>query len=269
MGMPPIFVTGGSGGIGKSSGAREVAGLLAERTVNGLQRVALVDANLAQQTQREFHRIPPDRGLETAVLSDDILDAMVTPNEMGVKVPYAVLPGPLDPRPDNMPRLLDVLGRSIGQLTRLCDWTVVDLDKIDRVLLADSESVCGMVMLPWVDGGNARIIYKLASTPDKLADGMEALQALNRPGSTGIVGVVTPGGPDPTEEQWRAKTQGLGVWLGVEHWTVDSGASIAQGLVGVRPLEWMPGLLDWLGVQPMPVRDTRKGGVFGWFRRRG
>lgn len=52
------FSLGGSGGLGKSSGARAVAQALAQTGM----KVALVDANPGQQSQRAFLGVPPRQG---------------------------------------------------------------------------------------------------------------------------------------------------------------------------------------------------------------
>lgn len=266
MGHPPIFIMGGSGGIGKSTTARELASALATRTTLGMQRVCLVDANLGQQTQRDYHGIPQDKGLEQAALTDDITDALAMPRTLAIPVPYAILPGPLDPRPDNLLKLWDTLGRALGQVSHLCDWTIVDLDKTDAVALNDHDGVCGRVVFPWVDGGDARMLFKLASSADKLADGMTALNALHHPNALGIIGVITPGAPNPTPDQWTVKTSGYGTFLGMEHWTTQSGQQVSARQVGSIPPEWEPPVFQWLGVTPKPD-NTHHGRGLWPFRR--
>lgn len=172
-----------------------------------------------------------------------------------------------------MPRLLDLLGRTIGALASRCDWIVVDLDKTDPVILADPTSVQHAVMTPWVDVGGARVVWKLESQVAKLGDGLKALEAWDRPKSTGIVGVVPTGAPDPTDVQWRHVVEPYGVFLGAEQWTGATGHHIASGVVGQSDAELTAttrSVLQWMGCPadrlPDPPRITEK--VASWFHRR-
>jgi len=263
-----IFITGGSGGIGKSTSARDWADDLAGLTGS---RVVLVDANLGQQSQREFHGLDMSRGLEEADVFDNPLSALITPRDLGHEANYALLPGPLDPRPDNMPRLLDLLGRTIGALSSHCDWIIVDLDKTDPVILADPSSVQHAVMTPWVDMGGARVVWKLESQVAKLGDGLKALEAWARPRSTGIVGVVPTGAPDPSDAQWERVVTPYGRFLGAEQWSVDSGRHVASGVVGHADNELTPtvrSVLSYMGCPQDRLPEPVKRGGRSWFRRR-
>ena len=60
------FITGGSGGLGKSSTARALAHALGQAGY----RTVLVDGNPGQQSQRVFLRLDDAHGLEYATLAD-------------------------------------------------------------------------------------------------------------------------------------------------------------------------------------------------------
>lgn len=267
-----LFVTGGSGGIGKSTTARVVSQALSW-TGDGRTRVVLVDANLGQQTQRAYHGIDDEHGLERVRVDHDVMHALITPrprDPSGRR--YAILPGPIDAHPADIPRLLDLLGRALGDLKRRVDWVVVDLDKTDPVILADRETVAGGVMLPWVDGGGAGILYKLESQRGKVEDGLETLEALNRPRSTGVLGVVPIGAPDPPVEAWERRIGGMGRLVGVERWSERTGGMLTDGLVGFRPdaqPDWLDDVLAWCGVRiDETVAAPERKGVLSWFLRR-
>lgn len=264
-----VFVVGGSGGIGKSSTSRALAQALSH-TGGGRARVVLADANLGQQTQRSYHRIDDSRGLERLRVDENPMHALIPPapkDPAGRR--YAILPGPLDPRPDNMGRLLQLLGGALGRLARRVDWIIVDMDKIDMLDLDDPDTVAGGVMLPWVDSGGAGILFKLESQRGKFEDGLETLRHLNRPSATGVLGVVPYHAPDPPLDAWRSRIHGLGRLVGVEHWTAGSAGLLSRGLVGWpdggEP-DWLDGVLAWCGIH---AADTTVGrGVRRLFQRR-
>ena len=87
---PVTFVTGGSGGLGKSTTARAIAHALGLRRM----RTVLIDGNPGQQSQRAFLKIRTG-GLEDAAL-DSLPNALVMPGQ--THAAYALLPGPVDPR---------------------------------------------------------------------------------------------------------------------------------------------------------------------------
>lgn len=267
MRRSPIFVTGGSGGIAKSTSSSDLAQALALTRPGA--RVALVDANLGQQTQRSMLRIGADRGLETVRTTGDVTRALVPPRDLPGGARFALLPGPIDPRPANMRRLLETLGFALGRLQELCDWVVVDLDKTDPILLADPTSVAGGVMMPWLNlEEEAAVIWKLESMRAKLTDGLRGLKAIRHPDRTAVVGVVpSAGAPDPADELWEAKVKGLGRYLGADVWSPEAAAAIAAGSIGYRPgdePDWLTHALAWAGATP----DDHEGRGRRWFRRR-
>lgn len=269
-----LFITAGSGGVGKSATARATAQALALHG-DGHARVVLADANPGQQTQRAFHHLGDDVGLEKARMDENILHTLIPPRRHDPSGrAYAILPGPLDPRPDNMPRILDMLGRSLALLANRVDWIIVDMDRVDPVTIRDRHSVAGGVMLPWVDAGGAGILFKIESQLGKTEDGLEALETLHRPQSTGLMGVIPPGAPDPSLHAWKARTRGLGRMVGVEHWTEESGRLIASGRAG-----WPKGdepddiqaILRFCGIndkdRPAESEGKKGKGVMAWLNR--
>lgn len=86
---PITFVTGGSGGLGKSTTARTIVHALGQRRM----RTVPIDGNPGQQSQRAFLHIKTG-GLEDAAL-DSIAGALIMPNR--THAAFALLPGPIDP----------------------------------------------------------------------------------------------------------------------------------------------------------------------------
>lgn len=255
------FSLGGSGGLGKSSGARAVAQALAQTGM----KVALVDANPGQQSQRAFLGVPPDRGLEDARFADDIMDVLVMPGQ--IRADYAFLPGPMDTRATH---LVDRYGSALIQLARICDIVVVDADRTDRRLWNDPNTISGGLIRPFVDGGRARVLFRLGQTGSQLHDGLAALDAIHRPEQVMAI-AQTPIGIRPRKpNEWRAMLDGLAEYGGCDQWTEQSTEMVDSGLSGPphgQESRWLANAAVWAGGRPDDFRQERTKWIFG--RRRG
>ncbi|AGH41183.1 nucleotide-binding protein [Bifidobacterium thermophilum] len=118
---PVTFVTGGSGGLGKSTTARAIAHALGQRRM----RTVLIDGNPGQQSQRAFLHIKTG-GLEDAAL-DSIAGALIMPNR--THAAFALLPGPVDPMRND---LVGLYGSAITTLQTSSDIIIVDADRVGR-----------------------------------------------------------------------------------------------------------------------------------------
>lgn len=99
------FVTGGSGGVGKSFTARALAQALGSHGYVTL----LVDGNPGQQSQRAFLGVDWSRGIEDVGISG-AMASVLRPRE--VKAAFGFLPGPMAPQdPDLLDRYGDALVR--------------------------------------------------------------------------------------------------------------------------------------------------------------
>lgn len=255
------FSLGGSGGLGKSSGARAVAQALAQTGM----KVALVDANPGQQSQRAFLGVPADRGLEEARFADDIMDVLVMPGR--IRADYAFLPGPMDTRATH---LVDRYGSALIRLARICDVVVVDADRTDRRLWNDSDTISGGLIRPFVDGGQARVLFRLGQTGSQLHDGLAALDAIGRPEQVMAI-AQTPIGIKPHRpNEWRAMLDGLAEYGGCDQWTEQSTAMVDSGLSGPprgQEPQWLVNAAVWAGGKPADFRKERPKWTIGRRRR--
>lgn len=142
------FITGGSGGLGKSSTARALAHALGQAGY----RTVLVDGNPGQQSQRVFLRLDDAHGLEYATLAD-LKRTLVMPDR--THAAFAFLPGP---GPAAGPDITGLYGNALIALRSAADMIVVDADRVDPTLWDDRTVFAGGVMRPFVEHGNARIL---------------------------------------------------------------------------------------------------------------
>lgn len=256
--MTVIFSGSGSGGVGKSFRARALA-----QSLGSAAPAALVDANVGQQSQRAFFHVPDDAALEM-VVADGVRGVVLTPKQL--RSTFALLPGPHTVTDDTN----DILGRSIGDLSRIARHVIVDVDRFDDALLSDRRSVPGGVMLPWLNHG-ARLLFTVGSLPSQGADGLAALDALARLGITcGVVVSVPPGGARATDDVW-AKRFSPHVYLGQDVWTDETGAMIARGIPGFaqdNEPAWLRATVAW--VEGRDIAQARNSDVKGrgWGLRR-
>lgn len=255
---PIAFVTGGSGGLGKSGNARQLAALAGRQRLH----TVLVDGNPGQQSQRAWHRLDADRMLENAQW-DDLKHAMVMPRELGQ--PYALLPGPLDPR---TPGLIGLYGRALIALSRdpHIDLIVVDADRMDPAQWRSSHTFAGGVIRPFMQAGAGRILFRIGQTGSQLGDGLKTLDAVGMPELT-ITCAQAPGtlaNPRP-DKDWKRMLDGLSRFAGTDQWT-------AQSLTGQQPGQpqgtqcpaWLARQARFVGVDVSA--DTDGKGV-SWLRR--
>lgn len=248
------FVSAGSGGLGKSSGARAIAQSLA---LTGL-RVVLVDANPGQQSQRAFLAAPDDAGLERARLEADVTDALVMPGD--IDADFALLPGPLEP---DAPRLLDGYGEALVRLRDVADIIVVDVDRVDGRVWDDPRSIGGGLMRPFLETGGARLVFRIGQTGSQLDDGLAALDAIGLPDITLAIAQVPAGLRPRRDADWRAMLDGLASFGGSDTWDAASVNMIDAGRAGWprgEEPDWLRRACVWCGGDE---RDYRRGDG-GW-----
>ena len=253
------FMTGGSGGLGKSSGARSLAHALGLRRI----RTCLVDGNPGQQSQRTFLHIAPDRSLEHIRVADDIRHTLAGPNE--THAAFALLPGPATPTDRSVPGLyVD----AILALRDMCDMVIVDADRIDAAQWDDPRSFAGRVMRPMVEEG-ARLLFRIGRNAGQLDDGLAALDAIRLPDHTLAIGAGS-GAPRP-ERFWHDMLDGLAQWGGDDEWDDASRTMIADGRPGWpmnREPAWVGRAAAWLGADPalFDTETRRRGFRWPWTR---
>ncbi|AUE03179.1 hypothetical protein [Bifidobacterium breve] len=255
------FVTGGSGGIGKSATARMLAHTLG---LHGY-RTGLVDGNPGQQSQRSYLRIPDSKALEYAMV-DGLQAALVKPRDTGGA--FALLAGPADPQSRDANR--DYMEAIIG-LRSMCRMIVVDSDRIDGRLWDDASSFAGGLMRPMVEEAGARIIFRIGSTGSQLDDGLAALDAIGRADATLAIPVAAPGMRAGGAGRWRRMLSGLASYGGEDVWDARSAALLdpkrrACGWPkGMEP-EWLVRCAVWAGADGKRWRPEGGGRVWPWTR---
>lgn len=252
-----VFCTGGSGGLGKSTGSRWLAHTAAQTGAH----VVLVDGNPGQQSQRMFLNIPDTYNLESARL-EGLRRALVPPKRLNQR--YAMLAGPSDPHdPDMSADYLDAILAICGMDVQLI---VVDADRIDERQWDDPDSFPGGVIRPLVDQHDARICFRIGQTGSQLDDGLAALSAIDRAARTLAIGVTPLSARPLPSNRWRDMTDGLARFGGVDQWTTESARMIDDrkpGWPAGREPTWLRHTLTWLH-QPTPaVKETRS-----WCHRR-
>lgn len=243
------FVTGGSGGIGKSTAARMLAHALGSARL----RTALVDGNPGQQSQRAWLNIPDSKALEYALV-DGLQSALVCPRDTGGM--FALLAGPADPHSRDMAR--DYLESIIG-LRAMCDMVVVDADRVDGRLWDDPASFAGGVMRPMVEAGGARILFRIGQSGSQTDDGLAALDAIRRPDRIRAVAVAPPGVKPWPARRWHALLDGLAEYGGVDVWDEASRRLVDSHACGwghgMEP-DWLRGACVWMGADPDAWRSA-------------
>lgn len=246
-----IFVTGGSGGIGKSSGARMIAHAAG---LTGL-RVTLVDANPGQQSQRAFLHAGDRYALEHAY-DQGLPEALAGPR--AVNAPFAFMAGPADPYAPDMPRMYTDV---ILALRGLCDLIVVDADRTDPALWEDKRSIPGGLMRPMCAHMEARVLFRVGQSGSQVDDGLAALDAIRMPDRTGVTAVCPTGVRPLPDSRWRGMLDGMGRYLGCDRWDADSLRLIDEGRTGwprdAQPA-WLVNALMWAGVDVSALKPRRR-----------
>lgn len=246
-----IFVTGGSGGIGKSAGARMIAHAAG---LTGL-RVTLMDANPGQQSQRAFLHIDDRYALEHAY-DQGLPGALAGPR--AVNAPFAFMAGPADPYAPDMPGMyMDVLLALQG----LCDLIVVDADRTDPTMWEDARTIPGGLVRPIVSQTGARILFRIGQSGSQVDDGLAALDSIRMPERTGVVAVCPTGVRPLSDSRWRGMLDGMGRYLGCDGWSQDSVRLIDEGRTGwpagAQPA-WLLAVLEWAGVDASALKPRRR-----------
>lgn len=255
-----VFATGGSGGLGKSTGARWTAQFLAATL---RKHVVLVDGNPGQQSQRVALHVPESYSLEDARLNG-LKRALVPPKRL--RTAYAILAGPLQP---NGPGVIDDYYDAIMGCARLAQIIVVDADRTDERLWNDEHSFSGGVMRPMVEEHGARILFRIGQSGSQLDDGLGALDAIGRPDRTMAIGVAPPDVRPWSKNRWTETLQGLARFGGVDRWDAVSRKMIDGDAPGYRPGSepaWLLSSAMWAGVDKETIKRLRRGG--GWASRR-
>lgn len=261
------FCTGGSGGIGKSSGARAISQALGNR---GLSTV-LVDGNPGQQSQREYFQQPDALGIDVfheGTGTGILRDSLVFPDQLPGNPSYALLVGPLS---ENEPGIVSLYLRVIYELYRApdIDAIIIDCDRIDAGLWNDDNTLAGGVIRPMCSPPPgldfARIIYRVGTMGSQPKDGFRTLRALRTPdGSSmgrnivvlGAVPSYLPHDMRPTRQQWEEYVGDDGTFLGADEWTEASGRLLAEGDAGYPPDHepgWLKRTVNWLHRHPAPL----------------
>ncbi|MBT1161850.1 hypothetical protein [Bifidobacterium sp. SO1] len=260
-----VFMTGGSGGIGKSTGARMLAHTLG---LHGY-RTCLVDGNAGQQSQRMFLRIPETKALEYA-RTDGMMDALVKPLETGGA--FALLCGPADTH--SLTANDDYL-EAILSLRSMCDMIIVDADRIDGRQWNDPHSFAGRVMRPMVFQAGARIIFRIGQTGSQLDDGLACLDAIRCPKITLAIGVAGVNVKPKPAHEWKDLLNGLAEYGGTDQWddrstlmlTPGEGKRMSVGWPkGMEP-DWLRRAAAWCGADPKRFERRREGSWWPWTRR--
>lgn len=233
------FVSGGSGGIGKSGNARALAALLGSHG----HHVVLVDGNPGQQSQRRWHALDDMSMLENAQWLGQLGKALIMPRQLGQ--PYALLPGPADPL---APGMNDLYGKALHMLKSIpvtdpghVDVIIVDTDRIDQTLWEQSGSFANHVIRPFMQAGLANMIFRLGQTGSQTGDGLRALAAINMPSQVcaTIQAPATLTRPK-TDAEWKRILDPVARYAGTDQW---SPASLAEQQPGTR---LNPAATDWL-----------------------
>lgn len=251
------FITGGSGGLGKSSTARALAHALGQAGY----RTVLVDGNPGQQSQRVFLRLDDAHGLEYATLAD-LKRTLVMPDR--THAAFAFLPGP---GPAAGPDITGLYGNALIALRSAADMIVVDADRVDPTLWDDRTVFAGGVMRPFVEHGNARIIFRIGQSGSQLDDGLAALDAIRRPDQVLAVGVAGPTVRARSPREWSRMVEGLAVFAGVDHWDRDSAALVEAGRPGWargREPEWLRSCMLFAGAGRDRLVSGRR--IWPWTR---
>lgn len=161
-----VFITSGSGGVGKSTSAR----MLAQSLALAKYRTVLVDANPGQQSQRSY-----------AGYTTSLEDVNKLPNDLirpiTGKTAYATLPGPRYPQDPELVFLYNDL--TVG-LMHVCDYIIVDMDRIDQSLLDDPATIAGGMLKPFVRNfDTVSILFRAGQTGSQIDDAACALAALS------------------------------------------------------------------------------------------
>lgn len=250
------FVTGGSGGVGKSFTARALAQALGSHGYVTL----LVDGNPGQQSQRAFLGVDWSRGIEDVGISG-AMSSVLRPRE--VKAAFGFLPGPMAPQD---PDLLDRYGDALVRLEGSCDFIIVDSDRLDGTQWDDPDTFAGGLIRPLVEKAGARLVFRVGQSGSQLDDGMAALSAVGMPERT-IVAAQCAGGRKPRpDRQWRDMLDGLAAYAGTDVWTGESARIVDTGLRGFEPdsePDWLVRTAVWLGADRSRFRKERKGGLWG------
>lgn len=217
-----IFVTGGTGGVGKSSCAR----MLAQACALAGAKTVLVDGNPGQQSQRVFLDVRDDQGLEDVRFSS-VMDAVLRPSEVNAR--FAFLPGPLDPF---HPRTIDRYGEALVALRPNCRLIIVDADRTDPRQWDDQTTFSGGIMRPFLASGQARLVFRIGQTGSQLDDGLAALDAIRMPGQTLAISQVPQGLKPKPARQWRQLLDGLAQYGGADQWDQASLRLIDTGRRG-------------------------------------
>ena len=253
------FSLAGSGGLGKSSGARAVAQTLATK---GL-KVVLVDGNPGQQSQRAFLRIPDERGLEDIMFHDDITEALVMPGD--IDADFALLPGPTDPLGEHV---LDMYGSALIRLRREADMIIVDADRTDPRQWDDHDSFSGGLIRPFVQDGGAKILFRIGQTGSQLDDGLAALDAISMPDRVLAVAQTPPGLKPRKTRDWERMLDGLAGFAGSDMWDEKSARRLDSGQSGWpmgREPAWVARACVFCGADPQ-LFDRKKEGLWRWNR---
>lgn len=253
------FVSGGSGGVGKSFAARALA-----QTLGGHGYVTLlVDGNPGQQSQRAFLGVDGTHGIEDVEIVG-AMKSVIRPR--AIHATFGFLPGPVAPHD---PYLLDRYGDALTRLEGSCDFIIVDADRLDGTQWDDATTFAGGLIRPMMERAGARLVFRIGQSGSQLDDGMAALSAVARPDATVVTAQCAGGRKPRRDREWRAMLDGLARYAGTDIWDADTARLVDEGHRGYEPgmePDWLVRTAEWLGADKSRFHTAKpKGGL--WSRR--
>jgi NAD(P)-dependent dehydrogenase (short-subunit alcohol dehydrogenase family) len=274
---PVLFVTGGSGGLGKTTSSKR----LGERAGQLGLHAVVIDGNRDQGSLWSFFGAPD--GVNTiADWHGGLLGDGANRGKDGVGVQHTVLGYDVVFAP---PAGSDVTWGDYREFIRKAqsawDLVVVDLDHVSPDDFTDPETAAGALLAPMVRGGGLVLMVVKAGMQTEL-DGLRALSAMHgvemRRENIAIK-VYADHVQIPDEGSYASRLNRYGVFMGVEQADETASVNLASGrsnwsdpnldLVRERVLQWA---LPDAGFDPSkfePEPDDRRGLFASLFGGRG
>lgn len=249
------FVSGGSGGVGKSFTARALAQTLGAHGYVTL----LVDGNPGQQSQRAFLNVDDTHGIEDV----EIVGAMQTViRPRDINATFGFLPGPIAPHD---PYLLDRYGDALTRLDGSCDFIIVDTDRLDGTQWDDPSTFPGGLIRPMMEQAHARLVFRIGQSGSQLDDGMAALSTVSTPQQTITIAQTGTGRKPRSDHEWTSMLAGLSAYAGTDLWDTNTARIIDDRQRGYEPGQepaWLAHTAAWLGAdrkrfQPTPTKRKK------------
>lgn len=218
---PLLFVTSGSGGVGKTVTSRRLCERAAAKGVRSL----LIDGNMLQSSQRSF--FDPARRMDARTILDWRDGEKTTEGANRGKrfgVEYDITFAPQTGAVTTWTRYAEY----INQARKLWQFVVVDLDRISAVDLRDPDTAAGALVTPYVKSGDL-CLYIVKAGRQTQADAMAMMSVLPEVGIPrecfGIKDSIPMGMEDYTSLDYSR----YGTFLGAEWQTDAANRSISEG----------------------------------------